>query len=194
MALHPRGGTYEGAVEEFLSGVPLPVTDGVVGNDGALYFATGGRRLDSYLIRVTYTGEASLAAAGAPRPRVQQELRRSLEAHHGRQDARAIQEAWPHLCHPDRFVRFAARVAVEHQPVKSWQGRALQEADPVRRLHAVVALTRSAEAGLSQGAYQALISIDETLLSRAEQLDLLHALAWCTYGWGRQRARCARPS
>ena len=52
--LTPKGASYEAKAEEFLSGAPLPLTDGVIGPDGALYFLTGGRRLESDLYRVYY--------------------------------------------------------------------------------------------------------------------------------------------
>ena len=46
-AIHPEadGATYKTKGEEFVSGSPLPLTDGIIGPDGALYFLTGGRRL-----------------------------------------------------------------------------------------------------------------------------------------------------
>src|SRR5690606_42147826 len=50
--LEPDGATYRAKAEEFLSGTPLPLTDGTIGPDGALYFLTGGRRLESDLYRV----------------------------------------------------------------------------------------------------------------------------------------------
>ena len=40
--LTPEGGSFRGQKEEFVIGIPLPVTDAVVGNDGALYFTVGG--------------------------------------------------------------------------------------------------------------------------------------------------------
>ncbi|UJH90576.1 hypothetical protein LZ575_17580 [Antarcticibacterium sp. 1MA-6-2] len=36
----PSGASYTAQAEEFLSGSPLPLTDGVIGPDGALYFLT----------------------------------------------------------------------------------------------------------------------------------------------------------
>ena len=58
-----------------------------------------------------------------------------LEAFHGQQDPKAVEAAWPHLGHPDRFIRFAARVALEHQDPKTWQDRALAETDPPGLAH-----------------------------------------------------------
>jgi glucose/arabinose dehydrogenase len=57
--LEPKGASYKGVKEEFVSRTPLPLTDAVVGHDGALYFTTGGRNADSDLWRVTYVGKES---------------------------------------------------------------------------------------------------------------------------------------
>ncbi len=173
--LRPNGSTYEGTAEEFLSGVPLPVTDGVVGNDGALYFTTGGRRLNSFLYRVWYDGDVAPGPTAPRRMSVQHALRRKLEAFHGIQDAAAISAAWPHLSHADRFVRWAARIAIEHQPVSTWADRALGEPDPLRRLYAIIALARHSDPERRPAALDALMSIEEADLSRAQQLDLFRA-------------------
>ena len=52
MRITPKGASYSSQHSEFLSGSPLPLTDGAIGPDGALYFLTGGRRLESDLYRV----------------------------------------------------------------------------------------------------------------------------------------------
>ena len=57
--LQPQGSSYTGTFERFIAGQPLPVTDIVVGHDGALYFTIGGRRTQSGLYRVTYIGAES---------------------------------------------------------------------------------------------------------------------------------------
>ena len=173
--MEARGSSYTGQVEEFLSGVPLPLTDGVAGPDGALYFVTGGRNLDSFVIRVAYVGDEETAAPSAPTPSDARALRRSLEAYHGHADPAAVDAAWPYLNHPDRFVRYAARIAIEHQPVASWQEKALSEPDQVKRLHAVIALARHGDASLKDRAYDALLEVDRGSLSPAEQLDLMRA-------------------
>ena len=54
--LTPNGSSFDAEVTEFISGVPLPLTTGLVGDDGALYFLTGGGRMESGLYRVTYDG------------------------------------------------------------------------------------------------------------------------------------------
>jgi len=55
--LRPHGASYRAEVEELVGGSGLPGTDIVVGKDGALYFAVGGRELDSAIYRVRSVGE-----------------------------------------------------------------------------------------------------------------------------------------
>jgi putative heme-binding domain-containing protein len=69
-------------------------------------------------------------------------LRHQLEKFHGQQDARAIEFAWPHLNHSDRWIRYAARIAVESQPVSEWKARALNETKTEGALTALLALAR----------------------------------------------------
>lgn len=54
--LFPRGRTYRAAGETFLQGRPLNVTDVATGPDGAMYLITGGRKTQSALYKVTWTG------------------------------------------------------------------------------------------------------------------------------------------
>jgi putative heme-binding domain-containing protein len=54
----------------------------------------------------------------------------------------AVEKAWPYLKHIDRFVRNAARTAIEQRPLESWQQRALDETDPQAALTALTALAR----------------------------------------------------
>lgn len=145
-AIHmtPKGSSYTATKEEFVTGAPLPITDAIVHpHDGAMYFTIGGRKVQSGLYRVTYVGDSSIeCTAEVAKTNEARQLRRSLEKHHGRQDAKAVDAAWPYLSHDDRFVRFAARTAIEHQPASTWTERALKESDPSRRIEALLALTR----------------------------------------------------
>ena len=50
------GSSYAGNYETFATAAPLPVTDLAVHPDGALYFTIGGRRTQSALYRIRYTG------------------------------------------------------------------------------------------------------------------------------------------
>jgi putative heme-binding domain-containing protein len=114
LAVHltPMGATYKGTVEPFVAGRPLNVTDLEFGPDGALYFITGGRGTRSQLFRVTST------ESGADEPSVPsaaRDLRRSLE---GSPSLDAIR---PQLSSPDRWIRYAARIALERHPVDAWR-------------------------------------------------------------------------
>ena len=60
----------------------------------------------------------------------------------GKKDAGAVGAAWPYLSDPDRFIRFAARTAIEHQPAEEWADKALTESDPKKQVEAILALTR----------------------------------------------------
>ena len=139
--LTPEGASYTATKEEFVTGGPLPVTDAVIGTDGAMYFTIGGRRVQSGLYRVTYTGNESTAPSDkSERPENKLvTLRRSLEALHGRQDPQAIETAWPHLSHEDRHIRWAARTILEHQPRAQWQEKALASGN----VEALLALARA---------------------------------------------------
>ncbi len=143
--LTPDGASYKATKEEFISGTPLPLTDAIIHpKDGAMYFAIGGRRVQSGIYRVTYRGTESTAAdteKSAPSPA--RDLRHQLEAFHGKQDPSAVAKAWPHLGHADRAIRWAARIAVEHQPVESWAAKALAERDPAIQVEALLALAQA---------------------------------------------------
>jgi putative heme-binding domain-containing protein len=142
--LEPRGATYGGELEEFMTATPLPLTDVVINPmDGAMYFLIGGRKTQSGLYRVTYDGGQSTAPASAKNSHSQERaVRQSLETLHVGDDNDAVNLAWPYLKHDDRFVRSAARTAIEHQPLESWQARALSETEPQASLTALLALVR----------------------------------------------------
>ncbi|MEM9379858.1 MAG: c-type cytochrome [Planctomycetota bacterium] len=165
MHLEPRGATYAATKEEFAWAKPLAVTDAVIGADGAMYFAVGGRRTRSSLYRIVYRGGESTAPAPpiaeTPRSAEARATRLALEAFHGRVDPAALDACWPHLASEDRFVRYAARIGVENQPVATWRDRALAEPRPRAAATALVALAR-------QGAPEDLGRVVEGL----ERLDL----------------------
>ena len=141
--LTPSGSTYTATKEEFVTGGPLPVSDAIIGKDGAMYFTIGGRRVQSGLYRVTYTGKESTAPV-KPKPQITRasELRHELAAFHGKADPKAVAFAWPHLSDKDRFIRSAARTVLEHNPVSEWETKALNEKNATAQLEALLALTR----------------------------------------------------
>lgn len=177
--LEPRGASYAGRKEEFLSRRGLPLTDAVVGRDGCLYFATGGRGGQSELYRVRYVGTDltdpvdTRTTAGEPERR----LRRELEGFHRRatDPAGAVERALPHLGHPDRFIRYAARIALEHQPIELWRGRALAAVEPAARIAGVLAVARQGDRGDQPAALAALADIDPTALDEPGRVDLVRA-------------------
>jgi putative heme-binding domain-containing protein len=139
-----KGASFTGTMEEFVTATPLALTDVIINkHDGAMYFLIGGRGTQSGLYRVTYTGKESTAPVNAKTPLTKdQALRHELETFHLGKHEDAIDRAWPYLSHPDRFIRQAARTAIEHQPVKSWQNRALSETNPEAAITALLALSR----------------------------------------------------
>jgi len=141
--LTPSGSTYTATKEEFVTGGPLPVSDAIIGKDGAMYFTIGGRRVQSGLYRVTYTGKESTApVTSKPQITRASELRHELAAFHGQADPKAVAFAWPHLSDKDRFIRSAARTVLEHNPVAEWETKALNEKNATAQLEALLALTR----------------------------------------------------
>lgn len=145
-AIHPSpdGGSVKAEKEEFVWGKPLPLTDVIIRpQDGAMYFAVGGRRTQSGLYRVTYVGDESTAPAKPQPVTAEAKLRRDLEKlHDAGTGPEAIAKAWPNLAHVDRHVRYAARVAIERQPVASWIDKAFAEKDPQATIEAMIALAR----------------------------------------------------
>jgi putative heme-binding domain-containing protein len=177
--LQPSGATYSATAEEFISGSPLPLTDGAIGPDGAMYFMTGGRRLQSDVYRVYYTGKADKSSSGNSDKNLPEahQIRRKLEEYHsGGPKAGAVDFAWPYLKHEDRFIQYAARIAVEHQPVKEWQEKALNEKDPRTLTQSMIALVRLGNKNLQPKILEALMAMEYDQLSETDRLNLLRAI------------------
>jgi putative heme-binding domain-containing protein len=176
--LEPQGAGYTGRLEPFITGQPLPVTDAVVGQDGALYFTTGGRGMQSALYRVTYVGAESTAAVKPDDDNSHGEarrLRRQLEAFHGRVDPGAVAAAWPHAGSPDRFLRHAARVAIESQPTSLWADRVFEEPNPQTRITTAVALARRGQPEHRAPLLASLLGLEPGKLTSHQFLGLLRA-------------------
>ncbi len=144
--LKENGSSYTATKEEFITGSPLPLTDAIIlPQDGAMYFSIGGRRVQSGLYRVSYAGSESTAAVDlTPAVTPERTLRHQLEAFHGKQDPKAVETAWAHLDSSDRYIRWAARTILEHQPLSQWQARAFEETNPAKQLEALLAVARVA--------------------------------------------------
>ena len=173
----PDGASYKTTGEEFISGAPLPLTDGAIGPDGALYFLTGGRRLESDLYRVYY-GDNSLSNDNLPVAEITSAVktRRQLEAFHGTKNPDAVDFSWPYLKNADRYIRYAARVAIENQPVEEWYNKVLAEKDPIALTQAAIALAHKGTVGSGTVVVNQLTKVDFSKLSESQQLDLLRAI------------------
>jgi putative heme-binding domain-containing protein len=193
--LTPSGSTYTAEKEEFVGRNALPLTDMTIGKDGAIYFAVGGRGGQSELYRVTYTGTESTDpvngkdAAGA----AERNIRRQLEAFHAPQKnpTSAINLALKHLGHTDRFIRYAARIAIEHQPVGAWQAQALALSEPRACINAALAVARQAEPSAQPDVLAALDRIPVESLDKDTLLDLIraHELAFIRLGEPTERVK-----
>ena len=177
--LEPQGATYKATAEEFISGAPLPLTDGEIGPDGALYFLTGGRKLISDLYRVTYKKQDEIKEAKKTEKLAEetpeQKIRKELEQYHKPSDIAAIKFIWPYLKHDDRHIRYAARIALEHQPVNSWIKLAWKE----RNIHAItqshIAMARMGHSNLKSNMLKKLMTINIERISLERKIDLLRA-------------------
>ncbi|HEX4129376.1 MAG TPA: c-type cytochrome [Pirellulales bacterium] len=208
--LRPAGASCAATKEEFITGAPLPVTDMIVHpGDGAMYFAIGGRKVQSGLYRVTYAGAESTAPT---RPLVDEsaadarKLRQRLEAFHGHHDPEAVSVAWPYLADDDRFVRWAAWTAIEHQPPATWSDRAFAESDPGKQTAALLALARAAgvdpehrrpsdppvDTALQTKLLTTLVAIDPAKLAHDERLVWLRAIEISLHRFGAPEAEQAQ--
>lgn len=179
--LKPEGGSYGGERETLVAAPGLAVTDMVVNPvDGALYFAIGGRRSHSALYRVTATeAPAGVAVPSSELPPLHR-LRRELETLHAAGPSAAadvLAAAAPHFGHADRFVRFAARTAVERMPADAWRGQALQEAagnpSSTARIEWALALARCGDDTDRVAAVRAILPVDWAGLTTMERLAWL---------------------
>ena len=185
LAVHllPRGAGYLASAETLLKGRPLNVTDLAAGPDGALYLVTGGRKTQSALYRIAFTGEmpperslSSHEAACRKQADAARDLRLLLEWHHRPNSLGAVECAWPHLDSPDPRLRYAARIAVEHQPVDSWRERALADERSLAAPTALVALARSGNAADIE---RVLARLQGMVLRRYDERLILQAFSLC---------------
>lgn len=193
--LEPSGASWTGKAEEFLSRAPLPLTDAVVGHDGALYFTIGGRNLESALFRATWVGKDEAIAAsasvtnddsGGTFAEMRDHRRRLATFHHRFDDpSKVISAVVPHLGHSDRFIRHAARIALEFQDPMSWGKTVLGLNDPQAVITGVVALARQGDKSLHATLLRKLGELEFRSLSHAEQLELLRAYALVCIRMGR---------
>ena len=191
--MQESGSSYTGTKTEFLHGSPLNIAAMRFGPDGAMYFVTGGRTTASRLYRIRYTGAQT---EGTPRTllanRELRALRHSLEKFHVLgESADAVAQAWPHLAHADRHIRYAARIAVENQDVALWREKVFAEKNPRATIYAAIALSRHADKSLSGRLLDKLGEVPFSAIGREDQLALLRAYALCFMRMGQPAAEKA---
>ena len=188
--LTPGGASYTGTFENFVAPkslkgtggkTPLNLTDVVIGDDGSMYFTIGGRGTQASLFRVSYTATdpaTPLAASDLQEKggRELRDLRRKLESLNLHADPAAVEFAWPHLNHPDRFIRYAARLAIERNPVTEWQAKALAEKQPIAAFTALLALARLGAAETQPAILKSLAAIPFANLTEEQTLAKLRVM------------------
>jgi putative heme-binding domain-containing protein len=145
------------------------------GPDGALYFITGGRGSQSGLYRVTWTGEP-LASPIATTDDDSRRLRHQLETYHQRIAANEIEFIWQNLGSEDLWIRHAARIALENQPIESWRDRALSAPDSIAKRTALLALARIGETGDQAAIFDHIFGLPWSKLQSQDRLLPLRTL------------------
>lgn len=180
----PQGASYSGVSETFVSGKGFPVTDLVIHPDGAMYITIGGRGTQSGLYRITYTGNEPTSPVTPPTDPASAQaraLRQKLESFHTSDGGTpAINLALANLNSPDRSIRYAARVALENQPMHRWQDKALEERRPTALINAAIALIRSNSKVAKRTTYATLpdqydvedVDLSPRILAALGKLDL----------------------
>ena len=203
--LTPQGASYGGTWENFVAPkslkekagkTPLNLTGLVIGDDGAMYFTIGGRHTQGALYRVTYEGKDSTAPADLHDANGSEAraLRHQLEAFHGQEDASAVDVAWPQLSSEDRFIRYAARIAIESQPIEKWKARALSETNPRAALTILLSVARLSGTEAQGDLFKALVRFPlAQLKDEAQQLELLRVIEVAISRQGKPAAEIAAP-
>ncbi|MEZ6059359.1 MAG: hypothetical protein R3C19_03250 [Planctomycetaceae bacterium] len=184
--LQPRGAGYVCRAETFVQGRPFNVTDLTFGPDGFMYVITGGRKTQSALYSIRYTGPVSEPVAKTRQQsersqysKQQRTIAAQLAKFHGRKDPLAIKTAWPYLGSSDPTLRHAAQVAIEHQPEPEWFQQAINEQRPEFAATSLMMLARNGERGMKAPILHRLSTIPPHSLSTYQQLSLLFAYSLC---------------
>ncbi len=156
------GAGYKPGKSILVSGKPLPLTDGAIGPDGALYFATGGRGLQSSLYRVSYTGNEDCSLSPLPEPSA---AVRKLNELRSSKDPAVL---WPALADSDRTLRLTARIGLESLPLDTWSARYQAETNPVALIEASLAWARCK--GDAATVFDKLLSLDGSKFDEARNL------------------------
>jgi len=162
--LEKSGAGYTATREDFVAGAGLPLTDGIIGQDGAMYFATGGRRTAGALWRVSYVGDESIAAV--PYAAKSQDVP-VLSAEQLSQD----------LASEDRVVRTLARVQMEREGPEGFRKLLQGRNDPQGVIVEAIGLARTGTEADRVPIVGALGRLNWAELDDGQKLGLLRAYA-----------------
>jgi putative heme-binding domain-containing protein len=178
-SLTPKGSSYDVEMTQFLSGIPLPLTKGIVGDDGAMYFLTGGRRLASKLYRLKYEGDSPnevVQLVAHTKGKKERNLRKELETFHTNKDASNIDFILSNIAHEDRFIRFAARTALEHQEYDLWKNKINKSTVDDVIVALSIAIARSGNDSDRANALNKLVAIEWASFEESKKIDFVRAV------------------
>jgi putative heme-binding domain-containing protein len=149
--LTPDGAGYKVTTEEFISGEGMPYTAAAIGKDGNMYFLTGGRRIQSALWKVSYTGSESTAPVSTP-------------------PAPVVKN--PSLASADRIERYIARTAMELQGPEAF---AKAGTDPHSVIQRAIGLARLDGRKFKPELVASLCRLDWSALDTQQRISWLRA-------------------
>ena len=174
LQLKSEGATWSAEREVFCSSNALPVTDLTINkSNGKMYFLIGGRRSQSALYEISYTGSDSIDSTPFPAANALVKLRRELEQSHVEGSDFPLDRLIKNLGHDDRFIRYAARVGLEHREVETWFPKAEQGLRPQALLELGVAIARVGNDAQRSKVIEGLRVLPWDSLSKQQRLSLL---------------------
>ena len=177
--LEPEGASYKSTFEPFVSASPMPVTDLLIHPEqGCMYMTIGGRKTQSALYRIAYSGSESTQPAVFPDnepAKAARAARRDLEAMHVPGAKLDITAAMRNIGSPDRALRTAARLALEHFDSKQWRDPIQQSLPAQSAITMAVALARKGTPADQVDVNNSLLRLEWSKLDNTQRLELLRA-------------------
>jgi cytochrome c553 len=174
--LTPDGVQYQGEREELLSGSGMPFADAEIGQDGAMYLLTGGRKTDSALWRLSYQGEentrptANQPGDDPPRQGIGFDLQTA-------QISPDVENILPKLGSTVRPERFLARTALERAGEEAALKASRSAESDWAKLQSLMALARLNAAGNRATVFEGLDKIKWNSLRKPQQLAWLRTMS-----------------
>ena len=177
--LEAEGASYKSTFEPFVSASPMPVTDLLIHPEqGCMYMTIGGRKTQSALYRIAYSGSESTQPAVFPDnepAKAARAARRELEAMHVPGAKLDITAAMRNIGSPDRALRTAARLALEHFDSKQWRDPIQQSLPAQSAITMAVALARKGTPADQVDVNNSLLRLEWSKLDNTQRLELLRA-------------------